>query len=50
MSTKEKSEEPFCALNIIIDVSSLNLRDLEAEAKADQGSLQARLRPNKRKK
>jgi hypothetical protein len=38
MSTKKKGEELFCALNIILDaVSSLNLRDLEAEAKADRG-------------
>jgi hypothetical protein len=38
MSTKEKGEELFCALNVILDaVSSLNLRDLEAEAKADRG-------------
>jgi hypothetical protein len=35
--SKEKGEELFCALNVIIDaVSSLNLRDLEAEAKADR--------------
>jgi hypothetical protein len=33
---KEKGEELFRALNVILDaVSSLNLRDLEAEAKAD---------------
>jgi hypothetical protein len=36
MSTKEKGEELFRALNVILDaVSSLNLRDLEAEAKAN---------------
>jgi hypothetical protein len=34
--SKEKGEELFRALNVILDaVSSLNLRDLEAEAKAD---------------
>jgi hypothetical protein len=34
---KEKGEELFRALNVILDaVSSLNLRDLEAEAKADR--------------
>lgn len=38
MSTKEKGEELFRALNVILDaVSSLNLRDLEAEAKANRG-------------
>jgi hypothetical protein len=38
MSTKENGEELLRALNIILDaVSSLNLRDLEAEAKADRG-------------
>jgi hypothetical protein len=37
MSTKEKGEELFRALNIILDaVSSLNLRELEAEAKVDR--------------
>jgi hypothetical protein len=37
MSTKEKGEELFCALHVILDaVSSLNLRDLEAEAKANR--------------
>jgi hypothetical protein len=36
--SKEKGEELFRALNVILDVvSSLNLRDLEAEAKADRG-------------
>ena len=36
--SKEKGEELFRALNIILDaVSSLNLRDLEAEARADRG-------------
>jgi hypothetical protein len=36
--SKEKGEELFRALNVILDaVSSLNLRDLEAEARADQG-------------
>jgi hypothetical protein len=35
--SKEKGEELFHALNVILDaVSSLNLRDLEAEAKADR--------------
>jgi hypothetical protein len=36
--SKERGEELFRALNVILDaVSSLNLRDLEAEARADQG-------------
>jgi hypothetical protein len=36
--SKEKGKELFRALNVILDaVSSLNLRDLEAEAKADRG-------------
>jgi hypothetical protein len=36
--SKEKGEELFRALNVILDaVSSLNLRDSEAEAKADRG-------------
>jgi hypothetical protein len=36
--SKEKGEELFRALNVILDaVSSRNLRDLEAEAKADRG-------------
>jgi hypothetical protein len=36
--SKEKGEELFRALNVILDDgSSLNLRDLEAEAKADRG-------------
>jgi hypothetical protein len=36
--SKEKGEELFRALNVILDaVSSLNLRDLEAEARADRG-------------
>ena len=36
--SKEKGEELFRALNIILDaVSSLNLRDLEAESRADRG-------------
>jgi hypothetical protein len=36
MSTKEKGEELFCALNVILDaMSSLNLRDLKTEAKGD---------------
>jgi hypothetical protein len=36
--SKERGEELFRALNVILDaVSSLNLRDLEAEAKADRG-------------
>jgi hypothetical protein len=35
---KRASLELFSALNVILDaVSSLNLRDLEAEAKADRG-------------
>jgi hypothetical protein len=36
--SKEKGEELFRALNVILDaVSSLNLWDLEAEARADRG-------------
>jgi hypothetical protein len=36
--SKEKGEELFRALNVILDaVSSLNLGDLEAEARADRG-------------
>jgi hypothetical protein len=36
--SKKRGEELFRALNVILDgVSSLNLRDLEAEAKADRG-------------
>jgi hypothetical protein len=36
--SKERGEELFRALNVILDaVSSLNLRDLEAEAKTDRG-------------
>jgi hypothetical protein len=36
--SKEKGEELFGAFNVILNaVSSLNLRDLEAEAKADRG-------------
>jgi hypothetical protein len=36
--SKERGEELFRALNVILDaVSSLNLRDLKAEAKADRG-------------
>jgi hypothetical protein len=37
--SKERGEELFCALYVILldAVSSLNLRDLEAEAKADRG-------------
>jgi hypothetical protein len=36
--SKEKGEELFRALNVILDaVSSLNMRDLEAEAKSDRG-------------
>jgi hypothetical protein len=35
--SKEKGKELFCALNVILDaVSSLNLRDLEAEARANR--------------
>jgi hypothetical protein len=48
--SKEKGKELFRALNVILDtMSSLNLRDLEAEAKANRGSLQARLQPNLQK-
>jgi hypothetical protein len=33
MSTKEKGEELFHALNVILDaITGLNLRDLEADA------------------
>jgi hypothetical protein len=36
--TKEKGEELFRALNIILDaITGLNLRDLEAEAVANRG-------------
>jgi hypothetical protein len=36
--SKERGEELFCALNVILDaVSSLSPRDLEAEAEADRG-------------
>jgi hypothetical protein len=44
--SKEKGEELFHALNVILDaVSSLNLRDLELRRKLIEGSLQARLQP-----
>jgi hypothetical protein len=47
MSTKEKGKELFCALNVILDVvSSLNLRDLEAEAKADRGESSSKAAAN----
>jgi hypothetical protein len=37
MSMKEKGQELFRALNVILDaITSLNLRDLEAEARADR--------------
>ncbi len=40
--SKEKSEELFRALNTILDaITSLNLRDLEAEAAADRGETSA---------
>jgi hypothetical protein len=36
--SKEKGEELFCALNVILDaITILNLRDLEAEAVAERG-------------
>jgi hypothetical protein len=48
--SKEKGEELFRALNVILDaVSSLNLRIWRLRRKLIEGSLQARLQPNLQK-